>query len=152
VAGAENLRTALESRDLPAEARAKIVTDLLESKATPASTRLAAYLTKVGRARDYQHLLGIVVERVAAESNRRLADVRSAIDLDDQQQRELAAALSRIIGHDVEIRVTVDPSVVAGFVASIGDTVVDASARHQLELLKERLVNPEVNITTGERH
>jgi hypothetical protein len=37
-------------------------------------------------------------------------------------------------------------------VASVGDTVVDASARHQLELLKERLVNPEVNITTGERH
>ena len=152
VAGSDELRATLSSRDVPAEARRKVVTDLLASKASPATTSMAAYATTVGRPRDYEDLLETLVERVAAESNRRLAEVRSAVELDEAQQRNLAGALTRAVGHDVEIRLTVDPSIVGGFVATIGDTVVDASARHQLELLKERLVMPEVNITTGERH
>lgn len=150
VAGSDELRSALSSRDIPAGARKKLVTDLLAAKASPATTALAAYATIVGRPRDYEDLLAALVDRVAAESNRRLAEVRSAVALDQAQQRQLAGALSAAVGHDVELRVTVDPSVVGGFVATIGDTVVDGSARHQLELLKERLVMPEVQITTGQ--
>lgn len=152
VAGSDELRAALTSRDIPAGVRRKLVEDLLRPKATAATVALAAYVTQVGRPRDYEDLLDSIVARVASESNRRLAEVRSAVEMDEQQQRHLADALSRVIGHDVDVRVTVDPSVVAGFVATIGDTVVDGSARHQLELLKERLVMPEANITTGERH
>lgn len=152
VAGADELRQALTDRDLPVDARGSIVTDLLAGKASAATTSLAAYVTRVGRPRDYEDLLEGLVARVAAESNRRVAEVRSAVDLDEGQRQQLAAALGRAVGHEVEVRVTVDPSVIAGFVATIGDTVVDATARHRLDLLKERLVMPEVNITTGERH
>ncbi|MDE3204751.1 MAG: F0F1 ATP synthase subunit delta [Acidobacteriota bacterium] len=152
VAGSPELRAAMSDRDLPVEARAGLVHDLLAGKARTASLLLATYLTKVGRPRDFEQLLGAVIDRVASESNRRLADVRSALPLDEAQERELAGALGRLIGHDVDIRVTVDPSVLAGFVATIGDTVVDGSARHRLDLLKERLVLPEADITTGERH
>ncbi|HET9076516.1 MAG TPA: ATP synthase F1 subunit delta [Acidimicrobiales bacterium] len=150
VAGSDQLRTVLTSRDVPADMRREVVSDLLSAKASPATTSMAAYATTVGRPRDYQDLLEALVTRVASESNRRLAEVRAAVEMDDTQQRHLADALKRAVGHDVQIRVTVDPSVVGGFVATIGDTVVDASARHQLELLKERLVMPEVRITTGQ--
>ena len=152
VAGADELRAALTNRDLPVSARRSLVTDLLASRASAATTALAAYATQVGRPRDYEALLEALVARVNAEANRRLAEVRSAVELDEDQRRKLAEALGRAIGHDVDVRVTVDPSVIAGFVATIGDTVVDGTARHRLDLLKERLVMPEVNITTGERH
>jgi F-type H+-transporting ATPase subunit delta len=72
--------------------------------------------------------------------------------MDEQQQARLAESLERALGYQVDVRVSVDPTLLGGFVANIGDTVVDASARHQLDLLRERLVMPEVNITTGERH
>lgn len=152
VAGSAELRTALSDRDLPVSVRRGVVHDLLAGKASPAGVALATYVTQVGRPRDFEALLEGLVSRVAAESGRRVADVRSAVEMDDVQQRSLASALGRAVGRDVEVRVTVDPSLVAGFVATIGDTVVDGSARHQLDLLKERLVTPEVNITTGERH
>lgn len=157
VAGAHDLRNALSDRDLPAANRRQVVLDLLEGKASPVATSLASYITQIGRPRDFEDLLGAVIDRVASESNRRLADVRSAVALDDQQQHRLADALSRAVGHDVEVRVSVDASLVGGFVATIGDTVVDGSARHQLDILRERLVSPEAgigitNITTGERH
>ncbi len=152
VAGSEELRSALSNRDYPVSARVGLVHDLLNGKASAPGVLLATYLARIGRPRDFEDLLGRVIERVASESNRRLADVRTAVPLDEPQERNLAAALGRLIGRDVEIRVIVDPTVVAGFVATIGDTVVDGSARHQLDLLKERLVLPEADITTGERH
>lgn len=152
VSGSEQLHAAMTSRDIPAEVRRRIVVDLLEGKASPAAVALAGYATQVGRPRDYEQLMESVVARVAAESNRRLAEVRSAVELDDEQQRHLAEALSRAVGHAVDVRVTVDRSVLAGFVATIGDTVVDGSARHQLDLLKERLIMPEAHINTEERH
>jgi F-type H+-transporting ATPase subunit delta len=150
VAGSEELLAALSSRDLPATARRAVVADLLAGKASATTTSLAAYATQVGRPRDYEALLEAMVARVAAETNRRLAEVRSAVELDETQTVNLAAALGRTVGHEVEVRVTVDPSVVAGFVATIGDIVVDGSARHQLEVLRERLTTPEA-FTTGER-
>jgi F-type H+-transporting ATPase subunit delta len=149
VDGSPELTTALTDREVPAERRRSLVEDLLRSKADHVTVLLAAYATQVGRPRDYQALLGYLVDRVAAESNRRLAEVRAAVDLDENQRRELADALSRVVGRGVEIRVTIDPSVLAGFVATIGDTVVDGSARHRLELLKERLLTPEATINTG---
>jgi F-type H+-transporting ATPase subunit delta len=149
VRGATNLRETLSNRTIPSGARRQIVVDLLTGKADPTTVRLAAYCTQVGRPRDYEDLLDHLVQRVAAESNRRLAEVRAATDLDRDQQDQLAAALRRVIGHEVEVRVTVDPSLLAGFVATVGDTVVDGSARHRLELLKERLEMPEATAVSA---
>lgn len=146
----QQLRAALTDRDLPAEQRTKLVIDLLKDKTHAVTALLATYATQVGRPRDYETLLQHIIVRVAAESDSRLADVRSAVDMSEEQRSHLAAALGRVVGHDVQIRVTVDPSVLAGFVATIGDTVVDGSARRRLEVLKDRLVMPEVKVTTGD--
>jgi F-type H+-transporting ATPase subunit delta len=150
VGGSDELLSALSNREIDAAARRSLVVDLLQGRATVTTTRLAAYATRVGRPRDYETLLGALVDRVAAESNRRLAVVRTAVDLDDERRRQLAGALSRVAGHSVDLRVTVDPTVLGGFVATIGDTVVDGSTRHQLDLLKARLDTPEAEFTIGE--
>jgi F-type H+-transporting ATPase subunit delta len=146
ILGSEQLLGALTDPVTPAEARRALVDDLLSGKAHPASTRLATYAVAVGRPRDYLALLDALVERVAEESNRQLAEVRAAVELTDAQQQRLGAALGRIIGHDVDVRVVVDRSVLGGFVASIGDSVVDGSVRHRLEQLRDRLVLPEANV------
>jgi F-type H+-transporting ATPase subunit delta len=150
--GSPELQAALTNRDqaIAAEPRRRLVVDLLQSRTIPTTVSLAAYATQVGRPRDYEDLLAHLVDRVAAESNRRLAEVQAPVELDETQRRHLAEALGRIAGRAIEVRVTVDPQVLAGFVATIGDTVVDGSARHRLELLKERLATPEAAITTGE--
>ena len=151
VDGSAELAAALSDREVAPGSRRTLVEDLLRDKVAPTTLQLAAYATQVGKPRDYQALLGYLVDRVASESNRRLAEVRAPVDLDESQRAALASALSRLVGRGVDIRVSVDPSVLAGFVATIGDTVIDGSARHRLEILKERLVSPEATITTGDR-
>ena len=45
-----------------------------------------------------------------------------------EDQVKLAASLKQATGKDVDVRVTVDPSVLGGIVTTIGDTV-DGSVR-----------------------
>lgn len=149
VGGSPELVAAMSGPDVPAPTRRALVVDLLQARATSTTLRLAAYATQVGRPRDYEALLSHLVDWVAGESNRRLAEVRVPVDLDDDRRRQLAEALSRVAGRPVDVLVTIDPAVLGGFVATMGDTVVDGSTRHRLELLKERLNSPEAEITTG---
>jgi F-type H+-transporting ATPase subunit delta len=65
--------------------------------------------------------------------------VRAAVPLDERLRDRLAKALSEATGKDVEVKVVVDPNVLGGVVARIGDTVIDGSVRHRLDQLKERL-------------
>jgi F-type H+-transporting ATPase subunit delta len=146
----EALAAALSDPDLPLAARSGVVADLLRPKARPATTSLALYALSVSRPRDYPALLDWLVERLAAEADRRVAEVRCAAELTPEQAERLGAALALNLGHPVEVRALVDPSLLAGFVATIGDLVVDASARRRLEQVRERLVTPEVRLITGD--
>ena len=65
-----------------------------------------------------------------------VAEVRSAVPLDDDQQRRLSAALVNATGKQVELKVVVDPSVLGGLVAQVGDTVIDGSVRSRLQQLQ----------------
>ena len=146
VLGSDQLLEALTDPASPVDARRSLVGDLLSTKAHPTSTRLALYAVGIGRPRDYVALLESLVDRVAEESNRQVAEVRAAVELTDEQSQRLGAALARILGREVDVRVIIDRSVLGGFVASVGDSVVDGSVRHRLEQLKDRLVLPEANV------
>jgi len=65
--------------------------------------------------------------------------VRSAVSLDEKQRDGLAAALSKATGKNVEVKVVVDPSVIGGVVAKVGDTVIDGSVKRRLDQLKEQM-------------
>jgi F-type H+-transporting ATPase subunit delta len=80
-----------------------------------------------------------VSSKVAHGSGREVAEVRSAVALTDDQQRRLADALKKATGSDVNLKIIVDPSVVGGLVATVGDKVIDGSVRNRLDQLKSRL-------------
>jgi F-type H+-transporting ATPase subunit delta len=142
VEGNEELRVALTTAEQAATVRASVVTGLLTRRASQESARMATYAARVGRPRDYPALLGALVDLVAKEANRRVADVRSAIEMTAAQRARLTAALTSFTGYPVDVRATADPQLLGGFVANIGDVVIDASLRHRLELAREALLEP----------
>lgn len=142
VDGNPELLAALSTGEVPPAAREGIVRDLLAGHATAASVRMAAYAARVGRPRDYLVLLDSLVARVAQEAHRRVADVRSASELTPSQRQRLAQAVSRYMGYEVDVRVSVEPGLLGGFVVYVGDTVLDASLRQRLERARELLLAP----------
>jgi F-type H+-transporting ATPase subunit delta len=80
------------------------------------------------------------MSEVAAERRHHvLAEVRSAVPLDGAQRERLAQGLSRATGREVEVRVVVDPTVVGGIVARVGDEIFDGSLRSRLDDAKQQL-------------
>jgi len=137
--GSDELRDALGDVHLPAARRQQIVEDLLSGKATDITVALISMVVGVGRARELPAIVDKLVEASASRHQKSVAEVRSAIDLTADQQARLATALAEATGRAVEVKVIVDPSVLGGVVAQIGDTVIDGSVRHQLSQLRETI-------------
>ena len=137
--GSDELRTALTDPALPRERRIAVVEDLLGGKALQTSAALAAFIVAAGRAGELPAIVDRFVELAAAEQRRAVAEVRSAIELTPEQTDRLREALNRATGKDVEVKVVVDPSVLGGIVARVGDLVIDGSVRHRLEQLREQI-------------
>jgi F-type H+-transporting ATPase subunit delta len=135
----DELRTALTDPALPRERRIAVVEDLLGGKALQTSAALATFIVAAGRAGELPAIVDRFVELAAAEQRRAVAEVRSAIELTPEQTDRLREALNRATGKDVEVKVVVDPSVLGGIVARVGDLVIDGSVRHRLEQLREQI-------------
>ena len=137
--GSDELRSALTDDTIPAARRQSIVEDLLGGKATPTTVQLISMVVGSGRTRDLPAIVDRLVQRAAASKDEQVAEVRSAVDLTPDQLDRLRAALANATGGNVRVKVIVDPSVLGGLVATIGDTVIDGTVRTRLEQLKSRL-------------
>jgi len=137
--GNEQLREKLTDQTLPVEKRQAIVEDLLGQKASPLTVNLISFMVGAGRARELPEIVNRLVERAAAERQREVAEVRTAIMLDDEQRRRLTEALEKATGKQIELKVIQDPSVLGGVIARVGDTVIDGTVRRRLDQLRESL-------------
>jgi F-type H+-transporting ATPase subunit delta len=137
--GSDELRDALTDARIPAARRQQIVEDLLGGKASAVTSALVSMVVGTGRARDLPAIIRELVERSAAEANKAVAEVRSAVNLTADQRGRLVEALNAATGKQVALKVIVDPTVMGGIVAQVGDTVIDGSVRHRLEQLKHAL-------------
>ena len=59
--------------------------------------------------------------------------------LTPEQQQRLSDALTKATGKQVNLKVIIDPLVLGGLVATVGDTVIDGTVRTRLDQLKSRL-------------
>jgi F-type H+-transporting ATPase subunit delta len=64
------------------------------------------------------------------------ADVTSAQQLSDPQVQALTDALRAQLGSKIEVKVTVDPSLIGGLIVKVGSRMIDSSVRTKLNKLQ----------------
>lgn len=137
--GSDELQATLTDATVPVARRQQIVEDLLSGKASKTTVAVVSMVVATGRARDLTAVADELVALSALEGGKEVAVVRSAIELSDDQKGRLAAALQQAVGKPVDVRVVIDPNVLGGLVATVGDTVIDGSVRRRLDLLKQAI-------------
>jgi F-type H+-transporting ATPase subunit delta len=137
--GNDDLRMALSNVGLPIDRRLAVVDELLGGKALSVTTAVVTFVVAIGRAYDLPEIVDRFVSLSAESRSREVAEVRSAVPLTDEQTRRLVDALSSATGKLVEVKVVVDPTVLGGLVARVGDTVIDGTVRHRLDQLKDTI-------------
>ena len=128
----------LESPKLPFDLK----TELIEEKLggiNPLALNLAYLLVSKDRLKD--------IDQIAAEYERLLGyyygikhvEVITAVPLDDAAKQGFKRHLETISGGEVRISLQVDPDIVGGFIAKIDDSLIDASIRNKLSMLRRSL-------------
>lgn len=135
----DGLRTTLTDAAIPVDRRQGVIEDLLGPRAHALTAAMVSFIVGAGRARDIPEIADLFVSSAAELRLEAVAEVRSAIPLDADQQARLAEALSHATSKRVTVKVVVDPSVLGGLVARVGDTVIDGSVRSRLDQMKEAL-------------
>ncbi len=133
------LRQTLTDIALPAEGKEKLIDDLLKERASPHTLNVLKFVVGAGKARDLVDIADELARLAEEESNREIAEVRTAVELDDATKQRLQKALAAATGKNVSMKVIVDPKVLGGVFARVGDVVIDGTVRHKLESLREHL-------------
>ena len=77
------------------------------------------------------------------------AEIVAASPLDDRRKDRLRRALSERTGQEGRLEIEVDPALIGGAVAKVGDLVFDGSLRTQLGQLRAALTGTGTSVTKG---
>jgi F-type H+-transporting ATPase subunit delta len=133
------LRLALTDRNVPADRKSELLTDLLKEKTTIEAARLIVHVVTEPRGRSLESNLEEVAAAAAALRQRQVATVTAAVPLSDAQSERLAASLAAQLGHDVQLNVVIDPQVVGGLRVALGDEVIDGTLATRLDDAQRRI-------------
>ena len=128
----------LSDRRIPAERKQGIVDDLLGGHASQVTVAAVSFVVAAGHARNLDAIAAKLAELAADAEGEVVAEVRTPFDLDAEQVQRLQAALANATGKRIQVKVVVDPTVLGGVVAKVGDTVLDGSVQHRFYELREQ--------------
>ncbi|HEX9766669.1 MAG TPA: ATP synthase F1 subunit delta [Nitriliruptorales bacterium] len=137
--GNNELREQLTDIHLPAAQKLTFVESDALQAAHPATRAVLGMLIAGGRVGDVSVIAQRVAELAAASRQQELAEVYVAVALEPSQRDQLHRALEQVTGKSIDLKVHVDPSVVGGVRAKVGDTVIDGSIARRLSDIKSRL-------------
>lgn len=139
VAGHPDLRDALTNRNADRQAKAALVSQLLEGKASEETLRLVRQSVLAPRGRRFDRTLEHYLALAAKRREQLTAVVTSAVDLDQAQRERLANALQGIYGKQVLLQVVLDPKVIGGIHVQIGDEVVDGTVLRKIDAARRHI-------------
>ena len=138
ISGTPELRETLTDARIPVGRKQGIVQDLLGPLVDNVVVASINFVIAVGETRSLEEIASRVAELVAEHEGSVVAEVQSAVALDDGQVARLEAALSEATGKRVQAKVVTDPSLIGGLVAKIGDTVFDGSVKSRFADVREQ--------------
>jgi F-type H+-transporting ATPase subunit delta len=143
-AGMPEVADALTNPLYPVEAREKVMEHLLNSmQVTQVLGNFFKLLVQKKRADILPDVAAVFQAMVDAENNMCQGTVVSAMELTPELSAKVKATLEKITGKQVVLTAKVDPSIIGGIVAKVGDLVLDGSIKSQLAGLKESIKGSE---------
>ncbi len=134
------LQLMLENPVIRPEIKNNILKEIFSSKFDSDSLNFLSFVIEKNRV----NLLDSIAERFLELRDDYLGivsvTVSTAFEFAGDQIEKLQKKLEEILGKKIRLNLLVDESLIGGFIAKAGDTMYDASVRHQLELLKKQFL------------
>ena len=136
----EQLLGFLDAPQVPLIRKLETVQQVLGDGVGPLALNLISLLASQGAV----HLITGIVDQYSAllDAQRGIerAEVISVVELSDEQRQKVADTLEALLDRKIRLTTRVDPSILGGLVARVGDRLIDGSSRAKLNGLRRSLV------------
>ena len=138
VQSSRELRIFLLSPVATPDQKLRVLSEIFGKRSSDITRKFVTLLVRKGRSEYLYATAEEFLRMLDAKRNILPARIESATKLTEAEQMQLLAKLERITGKRIRADFLLDPSLRGGFIARMGDEMVDASLKHQLELLREQ--------------
>jgi F-type H+-transporting ATPase subunit delta len=124
----------------PLDVRQKVMAKIAESvQADAIMTSFLNLLIEKKRADILPDIAEAMQGMVDKDQNISHGSIVSAVEIDEALLGKIQATLEKLTGNKVILETQVDPSIIGGIIAKVGDLVLDGSIKTQLNGLKESI-------------
>lgn len=137
-AGSKELKKILANPVIDSNKKKSIVEEIFTSKVSKETMGFILFVVNKGR----EEYIFPVMKRFLQLRDKKLGfinvEISSATELSAEQKNELTDKLKNYTGKQVRLKYKIDTSILGGFIARIGDTIMDASILQQLKSLRQK--------------
>lgn len=125
---------------VPAKRKETAIRQALASKVLPTSLNLTLLVVQRELVEAMQNIANELEKLVLDYKNEAKAQVTTAAPMDEAQSNSVKQALERRTGKTILMQTRVQPEILGGVVARVGDQVIDGSIRYRLSALRRQLL------------
>ena len=131
----------LREPKVPAQRKETAIRQALAKKVLPTSLNLALLVIQRDLVEIMPNIARELEQLVMNYKNQAVAQVTTATQVDDAQIALIKRALEQRTGKNIILRTRVEPAILGGVVARVGDQVIDGSVRSRLNALRQQLLH-----------
>lgn len=126
---------------VPAKRKEAAIRSALQDKVLPTSLNLALLVVQRELVDVMPGIARELGQLVLNYKNQAVAQVTTATKLDDAQMALIKKALEQRTGKTILLETRLQPDILGGVIARVGDELIDGSVRTRLALLRQELIN-----------
>src|SRR2546426_7949086 len=130
----------LREPKIPVQRKERAIRQALAGKVLPTSLNLALLVVQRELVDLMPNIARELEQLVLDYKNEAIADVTTATRIDDAQLTQIKQALEKRTGKTIITHTRVQPDILGGVIARVGDQVIDGSIRTRLAALRQQLL------------
>lgn len=138
----------LSEPKVSAQRKETVLRQFLGEKVQPISLNLALLVVERGLVEAMPGIARELNQLVLNYKNQAVAEVTTATRIDGAQMNQIKQALERRTGKTILVNSHVQPEILGGVIARVGDQVIDGSVRSRLSSLRHELLNSAISSTS----
>jgi len=130
----------LREPKIPVQRKETAIRQALASRVLPTSLNLALLVVQRELVDLMQNIARELDQLVLDYKNQAIAEVTTATRMDEAQLALVKKALEQRTGKTILMQANIEPAILGGVIARVGDQVIDGSVRHRLAVLQQQLL------------
>lgn len=130
----------IDAPEIPSERKLSVIQESLKDSISPLALNFIGLLST----RSISYILPDVVSQFERLLNDHRgvehAEVVTAVALSSEQEERVSQLLKDMVGKEIRLTTRVDPQILGGLVARVGDKVIDGSTRTRLGAMRLNIV------------